>query len=340
MHENLRRSWFNSTMARKASPLFFLLPVVLCAAANQTKSLSPDTVSPTIRIDRTEFFLGEQVAFEIGKRTAQDVEGPALAETLCELKVVRPDGKEIVQQERGPDTYNGPSRVSFLFQPELLNDIDDHVAVGRYQILYACGLQKTSASIQLRELSILRDIHVALQFPTQIRLSKDQSLKVGVTVSNGSAIPIRIVVPDSNYRARVIAYANYAHPPAWTLFNSNAVAQAINNPNYRTRISSANLDRLELHVIPAKGSYSTEIEFHGAAAGGGLVAAQWLPTSEFEIVGGLVLHLFSTMDSLPQSSDRPVELLIRSKTCYSVTGERQSTGCEGAIEHWPHAPLD
>jgi hypothetical protein len=340
MHENLRKSWFNSSVARKASPLFFLLPVVLCAAANQTMSLSPNTVSPTIRIDRTEFFLGEQVAFEIGKRTAKDVAGPALAETLCELKVVRPDGKEIVQQEGGPGAYNGPSRVSFLFQPELLNDIDDHLVVGRYQILYGCGLQKTSVSIQLRELSILRDIHVALQFPTQLRLSKDKSLRVGVTVSNGSAIPIKIVVPDSNYWARVIAYANYAHPPACTLFNSNAVAQAINNPNYRTQISSANLDRLELHAIPAKGSYSTEIEFHGAAAGGGLVISQWLPTNQFEIVGGLVLHLFSPMDGLPQSSDRPLELLIRSKTCYAVTGERQSTGCEGTIEHWPHAPLD
>jgi hypothetical protein len=340
MHENLRKSWFNSSMARKASPLLFLLPVVLGAAANQTMSLSPNTVSPTIRIDRTEFFLGEQVAFEIGKRTAQDVDGLAMAETRCELKVVRPDGKEIVQQEGGLGAYNAPRRVAFLFQPELLNDIDDHLVVGKYQIQYGCGLQKTSVSIQLRELSSLRDIHVALQFPTQLRLSKDKSLEVGVTVSNGSTIPIKIVVPDSNYRARVIAYANYSHPPAWTLFNSNALAQAINNPNYRTRISSANLDRLELHAIPAKGSYSMEIEFHGAAAGGGFVVSPWLPTNQFEIVGGLVLHLFSPMDGLPQSSDRPIELLIRSKTCYSVTGERQSTGCEGAIEHWPHAPLD
>jgi hypothetical protein len=156
-------------MARKASPLFFLLPVVLCAAANQTMSLSPNAVSPTIRIDRSEFFLGEQVAFEIGKRTTKDVDGPALAETPCELKVVRPDGKEIVQQKGGPGTYDGPSRLSFLFQRELLNDIDDHLAVGRYQILYACGLQKTSASLQLRELPILRDIHVTLQISRPAR---------------------------------------------------------------------------------------------------------------------------------------------------------------------------
>jgi hypothetical protein len=340
MHEKIRKSWFNASMALKALLLFCVLPVVLCAVANEAMSLSLDAVSPTIRIHRTEFFLGEQVAFEIGKRTARDVDGPALAETLCELKVVRPDGKEIVQQEGGPGVYNGPSRLSFLSQPELLNDIDDHLVLGTYQIRYGCGLQKISVSIQLRELSILRDIHVALQFPTQLRLSKDKSLKVGVTVSNGSAIPIKIVVPDSNYWARVIAYANYSHPPAWTLFSSNAVAQAINNPNYRTRISSANLDRLELQAIPAKGSYSTEIEFHGAAAGGGLVVSQWLPTNQFEIVGGLVLHLFSPMDGLPQNSDRPIALLIRSKTCYAVTGERRSTECEGAIEHWPHAPLD
>jgi hypothetical protein len=328
----------NANMALKALLLFCVLSVVFCVVANEARSPSLNAVSPTIRIDRTEFFLGEQVAFEIGKRTIKDVDGPALAETLCQLKVVRPDGKEIVQHEGGPGVYDGPSRLSFLSQPELLNDIDDHLAVGRYQILYACGLQKTSISIQLRELPSLRDIHVTLQFPTQLRLSKDTILKVGVTVSNGSAIPIKIVIPESNYWARVIAYADYAQ--AWTLFNSNAVAQAVNNPNYRTRISSANLDRLKLHEIAAKGSYSTEIELHGAAAGGGLLDSQWLPTNQFEIVGGLVLHLFSPMDGLPQSSDRPIELLIRSKTCYAVTGERQSTGCEGAIKHWPHAPLD
>jgi hypothetical protein len=104
MHEDLRKLWFNSSMARKASPLFFLLPVVLCAAANQTMPLPINTVSPTIRIDRTDFFLGEQVAFEIGKRTTKDVDGPALAETPCELKVLRPDRKEIVQQKGGPGT--------------------------------------------------------------------------------------------------------------------------------------------------------------------------------------------------------------------------------------------
>ncbi len=206
-------------MARKASSLLFLLPVVLCAAANQAMSPSPNVVSPTIRMDRTEFFLGEQVAFEIGKRTAKDVDGPGLAETPCELKVVRPDGKEIVQQKGGPGTYDGPSRVSFLLQQELLNDIDDHLAVGRYQILYACGLQKTPASLQLPELPILRDIHVTLQFPGQLQLSKDKSLKVGVTVRNESAMPIKIVVPDSNYWAKVVAYVDYAHPPAWTLCN-------------------------------------------------------------------------------------------------------------------------
>lgn len=327
-------------MARKASALFFLLPVVLCAAANQTMSQSSNAVSLTIRIDRAKFFIGEQVPFEIGKRTAEDVDGPALAAALCELKVVGPDGKAIVQQRGGPVPYDGRSRVSFLFQPELLNDIDDHLTAGRYQILYACGLQKTSASLQLRELPILRDIHVTLQFPGQLQLSKDKSLKVGVTVRNESAIPIKIVVPDSNYWARVVAYADFAHPPAWTLFNSNAVAQANNDPNYRTRISSANIDRLKLHTIPAKGSYSTEIEFHGAAAGGGLVDSQWLPTKQFEIVGGLVLHLFSPMDGLPQSSDRPIELLIRSKTCYAVTGERQNTDCDGVVRHWPHDRLD
>lgn len=226
-----------------------------------------------------------------------------------------------------------------LFQPELLNDIDDHLSAGRYQIQYACGLQKTSVSIQLRELPIVRDIHVALQFPGQLLLSKDKSVKVGVTVSNQSAIPIKIVIPDSNYWARVIAYANYAHPPTWILFNSNAVARAINNPNYRTRISSANIQRLKLEAIPPKGSYSTEIEFQGTAASGGLVDSQWAPTDQFEIVGGLVLHLFLAMDGLHQNNDRPVELLIRSKTCYAVTGERQSTGCEGAIKQWPHDVL-
>jgi hypothetical protein len=339
MHENPWKSWFNSSMALKASPLFFVLPVVLCAAANQAMSLSPNAVSPTIRIDRTEFFLGEQVIFEIGKRTAEDVDGPALAAAPCELKVVGPDGKAIVQQRGGPIPYDGRSRVSFLFQPELLNDIDDHLAVGRYQILYACGEKETSVSVQLRELPILRDIHVALQFPVQVRLSKDRSMKLGLTVSNESAMPIKIVIPDSNYWARVVAYADYAHPPAWTLFSSNALAQAVNNPNYRTRISSANIDRLKLHTIPAKGLYSAEIEFHGAA-GGGLVDSQWSPTNQFEVVGGLVLHLFSPMDGSPQSSDRPIELLIRSKTCYAVTGEKQSTECEGAIRHWPHPTLD
>jgi hypothetical protein len=187
----------------------------------------------------------------------------------------------------------------------------------------------------LRELPILRDIHVALQFPVQVRLSKDRSTKVGLTVSNESAMPIKIVIADSNFWARVVAYRVYADPPAWTLFSSNALAQAVNNPNYRTRISSANIDRLKLHTIPAKGSYSTEIEFHGAAAGGGLVDSQWLPTNQFEVVGGLVLHLFLPMDGLAESSDRPIELLVRSNTCYAVTGERQSTECEGTIRHWP-----
>jgi hypothetical protein len=340
MSEKLGKSWFNRSMAPRASPLFCVLPVVLCAMAKQAVSLSPNAVSPTIRIDRTEFFLGEQVAFEIGKRTAEEVAGPALAEAPCELKVVRPDGKTIVQHRAGPVPYDGRSRVSFLFQPELLNDIDDHLAVGRYQILYACGAKEVSVSIQLRELPILRDIHVALRFPAQVRLSKDRSLKVGVTVINESAIPIQIVIPDSNYWARVIAYADYKHPSASTRFDSNSQAKAINNPNYRIRVSSANIDRLELHTIPAKGSYSTEIEFHGAAAGGRLVDPQWLPTNHFEVVGGLVLRLFSPINGLPQSSDRPIEWLIRSKACYAVTGERQSSECEGAIRHWPHAPLD
>jgi hypothetical protein len=338
MHENLRKSWFNSNMALKASFLLFLLPVVFCAAANQAISFSPNAVSPTIRIDRNEFFLGEQVAFEIGKRTPMDVDGPALAETLCELKVVRPDGKEIVQQKGGPGTYDGPSRLSFLSQPELLNDIDDHLTSGRYQILYACGLQNTSASLQLRELPILRDVHVTLQFPDQLRLSKDKSLKVGVTVRNESTIPMKIVIPESNYWARVVAYIDYLHPPAWTLLNSNAVAN--NDPNYRARISSAHIDWLKLDTIPANGSYSSEFEFHAAAAGGGLVDSQWLPTNQFEVVGGLVLHLFPPMDGLPQNGDRPIELLIRAKTCYAVTGEKQTTACESAIRHWPHAPLD
>jgi hypothetical protein len=340
MFEHLRKSWFSPSKVLTASPLFCVLPVVLCAVANQALSLPPNAVSPTIRIDRTEFFLGEQVAFEIGKRTAENVDGPELAAALCELKVVGPDGKAIVQPRGGPVPYDGRSRVSSLFQPELLNDIDDHLTAGRYQILYACGVKETSVSIHLRELPILRDIRVALQFPVQVRLSKDRNLKVGVTVRNESATPIKIVIPDSDYWARVVAYADYAHPPTWALFDSNAASQVASNPNYRTRISSANMDRLKLQTIPAKGTYSTEIEFHGAAAGGGLVDSQWLPTKEFEVVGGLVLHLFSPMDGLPQSSDRPVELLIRSKTCYAVTGERQSTECEGAIRHWPHDPLD
>jgi hypothetical protein len=340
MSEHLRKSWFSPGKLLTASPVFCALLLVLCAAANQAISLPANAVSPTIRIDRTEFLLGEQVAFEIGKRTARDVDGPALAAALCELKVVGPDGKAIVQQRGGPVPYDGRSRASFLFQPELLNDIDDHLTVGRYQILYACGANETSVSIQLRELPILRDIHAGLQFPVQVRLSKDRSLKVGVTVRNESAVPIKIVTPDSDYWTRVIAYADYAHPPAWTLFDSNAVPQVVRNPNYRTRISSANIDRLKLLTIPAKGSYSTEIEFHGAAAGGGLVDSQWLPTKEFEVAGGLVLHLFAPMDGSPPSSDRPIELLIRAKACYAVTGERQSTECEGAIRRWPPDPLD
>ena len=120
-------------MVLKTVFLFCLLPLVHCAVANDGMSLAPNAVSPTIRIDRTEFFLGEQVAFEIGKRTAKEVDGPALAEILC---------------------------------------------------------------------------------------------------------------------------------------------------------------------------------------------------------------LFSQVGGLAPSNDRPVELLVRSKTCYGVTGERQSTGCEGAIKHWPHDPLD
>jgi hypothetical protein len=340
MHKNLRKTWPNASTVLKTLFLFCLLPLVICAVANDGMSLSPDAVLPTIRIDRTEFFLGEQVVFEIGKRTAKNVDGPALAEILCELKVVRPDEKEIVQQEGGPSAYDGPSRVSFLFQQELLNDIDGHLAAGRYQILYACGTHETSVSIQLRELPILRDIHVGLQFPARLRLSKDKSLKVEVKVSNDLAMPIRIVIPDSNYWARVVAYADYAHPPARIDFDSNTVPQAINNPNYRTRISTANIDRLKLHTVPAKGSYSTEIEFHGTAVSGGLVDSHWLPTNQFEVVGGLVLHLFSPVDGLFQGNDRPVELLVRSKSCYGVTGERQTTGCEGAIEHWPHDPLD
>jgi hypothetical protein len=192
----------------------------------------------------------------------------------------------------------------------------------------------------LRELPILRDIHVTLQFPDQLQLSKDKSLRVGVTVRNESSIPIRIVVPDSNDWARVVAYADYAHPPTWTLFTSNAVAQANHDPNYRTRISSANISRLKLHTIPANGSYSTETEFHGAVAGDGLVDSQWLPTNQFEIVGGLVLHLFAPMDSLSQNGERPIELLIRSKTCFAVTGERQTNACEGAIRHWPYTRVE
>jgi hypothetical protein len=39
--------------------------------ANEAMSMSLQVVSPTIRTDRTEFFLGEQIAFEIGKRTAR-----------------------------------------------------------------------------------------------------------------------------------------------------------------------------------------------------------------------------------------------------------------------------
>jgi len=333
-----RKSRFNTSRALKTLLLLCLLPIILGVPANQAMSL--DAVSPSIRIDRTEFFLGEQVAFETGKRTAELVAGPALAETLCELKVIRPDGKEIVQKEGGPTTYDGPSRVSFLSQPELLNDMDHHLAVGRYQIVYACGLQKTSVSIQLRELPILREIHVALQFPAQVRLSVDKTLKVGVTVSNHSGRAIKIVVPGSNYWARVIAYADCRQPPAWMLLQSDSEAHASNSPNYRVRVSSAHMDKLQLHTIPAEGSYSAEFEFHGTAIVGGLVDPQWFPKEQFEIMSGLVLHLFLPMDVLPQRSDRPIELLIRSKACYAVAGERQNTGCEGAIKHWPHAPLE
>jgi len=328
---------FNAYIALRNLSWLCVLPLILLFAAIEARPQSVDAVLPTIRLDRTEFFLGEQVPFEIGKRADKDVDGPALAEFLCELKVVRPDGKEIVQQEGGPSTYDGPERVAFLFQPELLNDIDEHLSAGRYQIQYACGLQKTSVSIQLRELQIIRDVHVALQFPARLLLSKDKSVRVGMTVTNDLAIPIRIVIPDSNYWARVIAYADYAQPPASATFISNAVtADAINSPNYRARISSANIDRLRLRAIPAKGSYSTEIEFHGAAASGGFVDSQWFPTDRFEVVGGLVLHLVLPMAGLPKNSDRPIELLIRSKACYAATGERRSTGCEGAIKHWPH----
>lgn len=91
-----------------------ILALILLFSATEAISESANVVLPTIRIDRTEFFLGEQVAFEIGKHTAKDVDGPALAESLCELKVIRPDGKEIAQQEGGPNTYDGPSRVASL----------------------------------------------------------------------------------------------------------------------------------------------------------------------------------------------------------------------------------
>lgn len=336
----------SSSRARKALTallLWCVLAAVPATLANQATSVPLNHVSPTVRFDRTEFFLGEQVAFETGKRTAQEVDGPALGATLCELRVVRPDGEAIVKQEEqegGLVAYNGPSRVSFLAKSELLNDLDDHLVAGRYQILYACGSQKTSVSIQMRELPILRDIHVLFQFPEQVRLSKDKIVKLKVVVSNQSAMPIEIVVPDSNYWARVIAFADYQRPPAWTLFESNREAEAIKNPNFRTRISSASRDKLQLHTIPAKSSYSTQIECRGAADGGALVDPRWLPTDEFEIVGGLVLPLFLPEGVLPQGIDRPIELLTRSKACYAATGERQNTGCEGAIRHWPRAPLD
>jgi hypothetical protein len=314
-------------------------------AATAMKNQLPTTlnvvVSPSIRTDRTEFFLGEQVAFQIGKRTAEAVDGPALAETVCELSVVRPDGRAIVRQEGGPTTYDGPSRVSFLFHTELLNDIDDRLSVGKYQILYGCGAQKASVSIQLRELPILRNIHATLRFPAQVRLSKDKSMKIRVTVSNESSLPIEIVIPNSNYWSELVVYAYWEQPPASTRFVSDSEAQLIQAPNYRVRISSSNLDKLKLHTIPAKQSYITETELYGSTPNECLYAdSRWLPQSQFEIVSGLVLHLFLPADGMSQDSNRPVDLLIRSKACYAATGERKSAGCEDAIKYWPHAPLD
>jgi hypothetical protein len=334
---------YNACMALGALSWLCILPVILLVVANEAMSMSTplNVVSPTIRIDRTEFFLGEQVAFEIGKRTAQEVDGPALAAAVCKLTVIRPDGKAIVRQEGGAVAYDGPSQVSFLFQTELLNDIDTQLNVGRYQILYECGSQKTSVSVQLRELPILSNIHVTLHFPVQVRLSKDKTLKIGVTVRNDSTLPINIVIPNSNYWATVIAYADYEHPPAWIRFNSDSEAQAINSPNYRVRIASANMDKLKLHTIPAKQSYFTEVEFHGSRPGSSLYTdPQWLPQSQFEIVSGLVLPLFLPADATSRESDRLIDLFVRSKACYAAAGERQRTGCVDAIKHWPHAPRD
>lgn len=335
------RKVFSNNVVLKALFWFWILPGSVFVMANEGISMSLQVVSPTIRTDRTEFFLGEQVAFEIGKRTAEEVDGSALAETVCQLSVVRPDGRVIARQEGRPGGYNGPSRLSFLSHVELLNDIDDRLSVGRYQILYECGSQRTSVSVQLRELPILSNIHATIHFPAQVRLSKDKDMKVGLTINNESALPISIVIPDSNYWAEVITYADWEHPPTWVRFTSDSAAQAISKANYRARITSSNIDQLQLHTIPAKQSYFTEVEFHGTASGGGLFTdSQWLPQSEFEIVSGLVLPLFLPADGMSQGNNRPIELLIRSKACYAATGESASVGCEDTIKHWPHAPLD
>lgn len=305
------------------------------------RSISLNAVSPTIRTARTEFFLGEQIVFEIGKRTAEEVDGPALAATACELSVVRPDGRAIVRHEGVLGPYDGPSRISFLSHMELLNDIDDRLSVGRYQIIYTCGSQKASISIQLRELPILRNIRVTLQFPAQVRLSKDKSIKIQATISNELSSPIEIVIPNSNYWARPVVYAYWEHPPARTGFVSDSEARALKDPNYRTRISFVNLDKLKLHTIPAKESYITEAEFYGSALNEGLYTdSRWLPQGQFEIVSGLVLHLFLPADAMSQDRSRPIDLLIRSKACYAATGERKSAGCEDAIEYWLPPPLD
>jgi hypothetical protein len=335
------RKVFSNHVVLKALLWSWILPGSFFVMANEAMSMSLQVVSPTIRTDRTEFFLGEQIAFEIGKRTAEEVDGPALAATMCQLSVVRPDGRVIVRQEERPGAYDGPSRVSSLSHAELLNDIDNRLSVGTYQILYECGSQRTSVSVQLRELPILSNIHATIHFPDQVRLSKDKAMKIGLTISNEAALPIRIVIPDSNYWAEIITYADWEHPPAWVRFNSDSAAQAISKANYRVRITSANIDKLQLHTIPAKQSYFTEVAFHGSTPDAGLFTdSQWLPQSQFEIVSGLVLPLFLPTDGMFRDSDRPIKRLLRSKACYAATGEKKSAGCEDAINHWPHAPLD
>ena len=72
-----------------------------------------------------------------------------------------------------------------------------------------CAVTEITPTIRLRELPVLKDIHVSFQFPDHILLSKDKILKIGMTVRNGSSLPVKIVVPGSNYLSMMVAYTSF-----------------------------------------------------------------------------------------------------------------------------------